>query len=493
MTTAGFAASPSRHTLLQVVAALLIGLKLWSLLAVNLVSDEAYYWMWGQHPALSYFDHPPLNAWLIGLADAVFGRGIVQMRLWAVPTFIGTALILRAWARQFGGDDWVGVFWRALVIYLAAPVFGVYSTFATSDHLLFFFILLSAHFLIRYLMAVREGTRAWLGDLYLGALFMGIAALAKYNTLLYGVALGLYIVASPKLRRLLANPHLYAAALLAIAVASPILVWNIQNGFASFEFHLVDRHDAGFLHAFTWVHVAEFLLQTALTTSPFMMWGMVRFVLSRPAAPFERTAWGLGSWFFWVSSLVFFAVALTQQLFFWWNVSAYVLLLPFLGRAMRSRLLFWGHTLFGSLISVLYVVSSSVFPVILLLDRPDPTRTRYYGWNEIEQPIRAAIDALKPDFIATSKWEYASTVGFALDDKDVAAVNPARSEFHYWFDTGAHAGQDALVVLHDERQREVIDAQFEKVTLYREIPIVRFGRELGRYRLYWGENFRPVY
>lgn len=52
--------SGSRHTALKITAALLIGLKLYSLVAVNLVSDEAYYWMWGQHPALSYFDHPPL-------------------------------------------------------------------------------------------------------------------------------------------------------------------------------------------------------------------------------------------------------------------------------------------------------------------------------------------------------------------------------------------------------------------------------------------------
>lgn len=482
-----------RHAALKIAAALLIGLKLYSLVAVNLVSDEAYYWMWGQHPALSYFDHPPLNAWLIGIADALFGRGIVQLRVWAVPTFVGTVWIFRSWARQFGGDDWEGVFWRSLVIYLAAPVFGVYSTFGTSDHLLFFFILLSAHFLIPYLQAVREGRAALLRNLYLGSGFLGIAALAKYNTLLFGVALGLYIVASPRLRRLLASPHLYLAALLALVVASPILIWNIQNGFASFEFHLVDRHDTGFMHDFTWKHIVEFLLQTALTTSPFMMWGMVKFVLSRPREPFERTAWGLGSWFFWLSSIVFLFVALTQQLFFWWNVSAYVLLLPFLGKAMRSGLLFWGHTIFGTFISVLYVVSSSIFPVILLLDRPDPTRTRYYGWDEIAQPVEAAIAELHPDFIAASKWEYASTVGFAIDDPDVVAINPARSEFHYWFKPSEHAGQDALVVLHDGRQKEVVDRQFEKLTLYREIPIVRFGRELGRYRLYWGENYQPSY
>jgi hypothetical protein len=28
---------------------------------MNPIGDEAYYWLWGQHMALSYFDHPPLR------------------------------------------------------------------------------------------------------------------------------------------------------------------------------------------------------------------------------------------------------------------------------------------------------------------------------------------------------------------------------------------------------------------------------------------------
>ncbi len=43
--------------------------------------DEAYYWMWGQHPALSYYDHPPLNAWLLGLSSIVLGWNTVALRL----------------------------------------------------------------------------------------------------------------------------------------------------------------------------------------------------------------------------------------------------------------------------------------------------------------------------------------------------------------------------------------------------------------------------
>ena len=43
--------------------------------------DEAYYWLWGQHPALSYYDHPPLQAWIQGLTTALLGQSFLTLRL----------------------------------------------------------------------------------------------------------------------------------------------------------------------------------------------------------------------------------------------------------------------------------------------------------------------------------------------------------------------------------------------------------------------------
>lgn len=494
--TVDAAAARPDHLALKVLAALLVGIKLWSLVAVNLVSDEAYYWMWGQHPGLSYFDHPPLNAWLIWVSSQLFGHGIIQLRMWSVLTTIGTAVIFWNWAKRFGGADWEGIFWRSCCIWLAAPMFGVYPTFATSDHLLFFFILLSGHFFINYLTAVRERGTARLSDLYLGALFMGVTGLSKYNALFFGVALFAYIVASPKLRGLLRNPHLYLAALLVVVVASPVLIWNISNGFASFEFHLVERHDAGFLHNITDRHIIEFITQSALMATPFGLVGIVAFVFSAPKDGFERTAWGFGSWFFWLSTLGFLFVALTQQLFPWWNISAYVLAMPFMGKVMRNAVLFWGHIAIGLLLSVFYVYSSSVYPVLNLIDRPDPTRERYYGWDEIAAPIRSAVEQYQPDFIASSKWEGASVVGFALNDPDVVSISPRLSQYHFWFDKAAREarrGQNALVVVQSGQEKRLIDPQFETLTLIEDFAIMRQGKQMTSYQLYWGEGYSPSY
>lgn len=37
------------------------------------VADEGYYLLWGQNLDWSYYDHPPLGGWMLGLSSAVLG------------------------------------------------------------------------------------------------------------------------------------------------------------------------------------------------------------------------------------------------------------------------------------------------------------------------------------------------------------------------------------------------------------------------------------
>ena len=75
--------------LLQVIAAFFLAIKLVYVFRVGPIFDEAYYWLWGQHPGLSYFDHPPFHAWLLGISDAIFGRS-----LWGLRWMMADALII---------------------------------------------------------------------------------------------------------------------------------------------------------------------------------------------------------------------------------------------------------------------------------------------------------------------------------------------------------------------------------------------------------------
>ena len=49
----------------------LTGLRLIAAARAGLAPDESYYWLWAQHPAFGYYDHPPMVALVIraGTAD----------------------------------------------------------------------------------------------------------------------------------------------------------------------------------------------------------------------------------------------------------------------------------------------------------------------------------------------------------------------------------------------------------------------------------------
>ena len=50
------------------VAVILLGgtvFRLWYSTHLELVGDEAYYWLWSRHPDICYLDKGPVIAWLI--------------------------------------------------------------------------------------------------------------------------------------------------------------------------------------------------------------------------------------------------------------------------------------------------------------------------------------------------------------------------------------------------------------------------------------------
>src|SRR5215217_3462094 len=57
----------SGWTWIAMLVAIACLLRVAAMVFVPLIPEEAYYWMYAQHPAMSYFDHPPMVAWVIWL------------------------------------------------------------------------------------------------------------------------------------------------------------------------------------------------------------------------------------------------------------------------------------------------------------------------------------------------------------------------------------------------------------------------------------------
>src|ERR1700760_3617062 len=89
----------------QTVLALVV-LRLVAADLTPLTFDEAYYWMWSQHLAGGYYDHPPMVAVVIRLGTMIAGDTEFGVRL--VSILLGLPMswaVYRTAAILFGGVE----------------------------------------------------------------------------------------------------------------------------------------------------------------------------------------------------------------------------------------------------------------------------------------------------------------------------------------------------------------------------------------------------
>jgi 4-amino-4-deoxy-L-arabinose transferase-like glycosyltransferase len=480
--------------LLAAIAALVaLRVAFWLLAPPN--SDEAYYWLWGLHPDLSYFDHPPLHAWIQGLFRAALGRSTFVLRLPAALTTAGTILVLARMAARLGGPPAPAAVAAAV---LGSPLLLMLTSFAWHDHLLVFLVVLSGSLLVEFLAEVAAGARGRTSTLLLGAVALGLAGLAKYSAVFLGVGFALAVVTDRRLRRLLLDGRLWAAAALSLAVLSPVIAWNLRHDLASFRFHLVDRHLAAAGVQLRPLGPVHFLAPTLVLLSPALIWAMGAALRRRPGPEaagepypevYRRVALGV----FAASTAVFLGLSVVSWSLYYWNIVAYLLLVPpaALVLAARPRLMA-AHLGFGILAVAVLVAHATVVPLTAPFPGiQDDDSREPFGWSEVARAVREELRRA-PGFAATSDYRSGAHLAFALGSADVEVLSGRRSEFDFWLDPARRAGQDAaLITDHRDPMSPLISDRFERVTHLATIPVVRLGFHLKDYELWRAEGFRP--
>jgi 4-amino-4-deoxy-L-arabinose transferase-like glycosyltransferase len=127
--------------------------------------DEAYYWSWSLRPALSYFDHPPLQAWITALSTSIFGKNNFAVRLPATLFLISSGWLLLQVAKKHKVKD--SILW----ICLGSPTFYIFSWIILPDICFLPLALLSL-----YLSEKKK--------YFFSGISSGLALLAKWHALL---------------------------------------------------------------------------------------------------------------------------------------------------------------------------------------------------------------------------------------------------------------------------------------------------------------------
>lgn len=464
--------------------ALRVGLDIW----VPPIGDEAYYWMWGQKPAWSYLDHPPLHAWLLHIVGLVLGWNLFSLRALTWLTLGGTLWIVWLWAKRLKPDDPGAWFWPSAAVYLASPLFFIMSAISFHDHLLIFLCLLTVHLFLVFAEKWEAGERGYRW-LYAAAPALGLTVLTKYNGVLLGVGVAAFFAIHKPLRPLWRSPHLYLAALLAVAIQAPVFWWNLTSGFASYNFHLSERWSGGGV-SFRPIAAIGFVLSAILVVSPFLVPALVRTIREPSSDPFADRARLLAICAFIASCVLMVGLSLFVEVYFYWNILAVLPLMPlFAGRIGR-----WGfrlHLVYGVVIAALVVFNYGIIPIGSLTGQPDWYATSNFGWPEVATRVLALERDHPVGFVATTRYSTAAQLGYAMHDVNVTALSDRPDEYDYWFVPAEHADQDALIIADSNNGIGAVASHFASVTPLETDQFVRFGVTIYTAKIYLAQGFKP--
>jgi dolichol-phosphate mannosyltransferase len=200
--------------------------------SVGMLPEETYYWNYSRHLDFGYLDHPPMVAWLIRTATAVFGQTEFGVRAGALLCGAITSIFVYKLTRNLFG---AATALAALLLVQALPFFFLSGLLMTPDAPLAAAWAASLYFLERAL--IGNQSRAW----RFAGICLGLGMISKYTIALLGPVAAAFMLWDPQSRRWWARSEPYVGAALALAVFSPVIIWNAQHEWASFAFQTSRR------------------------------------------------------------------------------------------------------------------------------------------------------------------------------------------------------------------------------------------------------------
>ena len=183
---------------------------------IPVTADEAYFWVWGQHVDINYYDHPPVTGWVVALFS-LLGDHIFFSRLFSI---LSGGVI--AWGIYITVRDAIGFPDRAKLISLAFLVcpLHILFVFITTDTPVFLLVFLAG---LAFYHSLQRHNSALM--ILAGAL-CGLAILSKYFAGLLGIAFLVVLVC----RR---GPRVITNAFLLLIGVLPFILFHLYGNYTT--------------------------------------------------------------------------------------------------------------------------------------------------------------------------------------------------------------------------------------------------------------------
>jgi len=443
--------------------------------------DEAHYVLYGLYPALSYFDHPPLVGWTEWLFTTLLGVGPFAARLPAVLIGAAATAAVYFWLLRIFASRRLA-FWGALALN-ASFLFNALFMMLMPDSLLFLFVIPVMALALR--IEAENRTADWL----LLGLLLGLSGLSKYTAVLFVAALALYF-AWRRRRDLFLTPKMLPAVLLAAALVSPVLIWNLQNDWISFAYQSAHVAGSGGIsfNAFFQSVGAQFGAYSPFLF-PVAFYGLYRAL----KAPENRPLFLSG--IFGAVIMLFFAYnSLYARALPHWTALFYLLFIPIGTVLLLQKSAAWQKYVRAA-VGVSAAITLLLYAELRFAFIPFPDykslHRDLYGWDTIMKHAADAISDPAREAAAVTNWSLASRALYYGRPYGINTylIDSRFDQFDLW-QRGAPEGKDLLfITTHDFKKGVSASMKCERVEPAGTFDLLLHGRKVNTIKLTWCRSY----
>ena len=404
--------APDYGTALLFFLGALLGLRLLAVILArtDLFFDEAQYWAWSRELAFGYFSKPPLIGWIIRAATDVCGNSEACVRAPAPILYAVTSYFVFLAGRALY-DDRIG-FWSAIV-FATLPGVSFSSGLISTD------VPLLACWTIALYGWIKLVETHRLGYAILVGLSLGLGLMAKYAAIYFLLCAGIDAWRDKEARAALGGGRGLVALILELAILAPNVVWNAENGFATFSHTAANASWHGLP-----VHVGaalQFLGAQFGTFGPILFAALLFIAWRAFRSGCDEPDCRLLAFCLPVLVLITLQALLSRALANWAAVAypAATILLTALLLRQRPRL--FRISLGLHLCAALVIASAPIFaPTLARLGEPTSNPlVRVLGWRELAERAERLMAAQGAKAILTDNRELTAELLYYLRDTQI--------------------------------------------------------------------------
>lgn len=224
--------------LVLLIAALSLLIHLFTYDILGFHRDELLYLALGRHIAAGFWSNPPLIGLISLLSQLLPGDPLLTTRI--LPAIAGSVLVVVVGliTRELGGGIYAQVF-ACLSIALSLLVLRGFSMLQPVPFDILFWTLI-LYWLLRYINTGKPGFLILMG------IGLGLGIMNKYMVLFLALGMMVALTLTPH-RKLWTNKYTWYAALIALILLIPNLVWQYNHGFPVIN-HMTELRDTQLVH-----------------------------------------------------------------------------------------------------------------------------------------------------------------------------------------------------------------------------------------------------